>query len=214
MMNRADHPKSPIQGRAAAFTLVELLVVIAIVSLFFVIIGNTPGLFTTNRRVTALQQLSAVLEEARAQALRGNQNIHVAFISISSEPHLQSYRQFAIFSENENQELIQTGNWHTLPEGTLFLPTSQSPSASWTHLFHSSHDPPLKFTLTGGKTIPLHSIGFGKLGSIIHPFQSNGAIGIVIAEAHYNNGQLHHPNPDSDLTLEIRRNTGKTFIHP
>lgn len=200
-----------------AVTLVELLLVIAIISLLLGALSVSPALLFINRRMVALQQISALLDEARAQALRGKGPVYVVFapVSMGDSDQLQPCRQYAIFHENEDQKPTQASHWHVLPDSLIFDPDAvPSVDGMWTNLFQYPTDEWLEFTIGNRQTLTAPAIGFDKLGSVIHPVAYSGPIGLVIAEGHVSQGQVHLTNPHSSLSLEVRRHTGKTLIHP
>jgi hypothetical protein len=192
-----------------------MILVIGIISALITFV-NIPGILTTSRRVTALQEIASTLDLARSRALRGNVTVYVAFSPWSESGPLQPCRQYALFEESDttNSAIQQISEWRRLPEGVIIHPTATAnrTPGNWTNLF----------TLPAAiKSLPLIDretfinapvLGFGSLGELIHPDDEVPApFAIVLAEGEIRGSSLHVPNPASSLCLEVRRN-GKTLI--
>ncbi|WP_166442734.1 prepilin-type N-terminal cleavage/methylation domain-containing protein [Phragmitibacter flavus] len=201
------------------YTLVEILVVIGIISVLMGTVVNIPGILTTNRRVSALQEIAAVLEQARSQALRGNGTIYVAFSPLTSSGTLEPCRQYAMFEEPETpgSDIRQIGEWRSLPDGLIFHPdaTAAGTPGTWSNLYKAGTEAEKAFKLFNQEEITMPTLGFGSLGEVVFPGEGvPGPFAIVLAEGAIDGTRASVPNAHSNLSLEVRRSSGKTLLNP
>lgn len=217
------HPATPApqsctnHATPTGHTLVEMLVVVVTISVLLGAVIKAPRLLATNARVTALQQVAAVLDEARSQALRGKGAAYVAFSVPGSTPPLQACRHYAIFLEDDDtQQIRQISEWRSLPAGLIFNPNTVAPAGvAWTNTFSADAQSRKNFPVTGAANASLPSIGFGPLGEIVHPAQGvSGPFALVLSEGVVKDAQVIVPSPASNLSLEVRRSSGKAIMHP
>ena len=207
-------------GRKSGYTLIELLMVTAVVGLLLAAFASAPDVLKPGRRVAALQELAAVLEQARSQALRGGTAVFIAFTSSNAEGQIEPYKQFAIFEEirkDDGQTVLQQASaWHRLSSGLIFDPRARpSDDGKWANLLSIGPQWDRLVTLPSGAQIRLPCIGFGVMGEVVHPGEGvSGPFGVAIAEGEFEQNTVHVPRPERSLSLEIRRGSGKVFMHP
>ena len=207
-------------GKNSGYTLIELLMVTAVVGLLLAAFASVPDVLKPNQRVAALQELAAVLEQARSQALRGGTAVFVAFTSNSAESQIKPYRQFAIFEEirkDDGQTVLQQASaWHRLSSGLIFDPQARSTNdGKWANLLSIGPQWDRLVTLPSGAQIRLPCIGFGVMGEVVHPGEGiSGPFGLAIAEGEFEQNTVRVSRPERSLSLEIRRGSGKIFMHP
>jgi len=136
---------SQSETRRSAFTLVEIITVVALMLILLAVAA--PHFVGTSPRRAAFVQLKAAVESARAEAIRTNNEVFIAFTdNLSGTTIDDSYRysHYAVFSRDLDDpnrrpsdryffdqttcNLIQVQGWTALPTGTMFAIGTELPA--------------------------------------------------------------------------------------
>ncbi|MEM7601719.1 MAG: prepilin-type N-terminal cleavage/methylation domain-containing protein [Verrucomicrobiota bacterium] len=161
---------SPLTSRSNGFSLLELLVVMGVIGVLVALAVpqlSSPG---PSRKAAAFEVVR-VIELARTRAIAEQREIFVAFANGAPQTDQFKFRAYALFAEDENQNLVQLSNWAFLPLGLVFAPSS---------FFNFSKNYPILtvFEVEQTREFPVKS-GSGPATNLPLPFVSFGAEGEV-----------------------------------
>lgn len=206
---------SPTSGlpQPTALSLLEVLVTLTLLATLTALTGGALTTLASWRGLSAMQQLAADLDETRAQALTGQQEVWLAFANIGSDAFRAYVRCAPIQGPDGTEHLQPVGNWRRLPPGQVFsLAAPASPDAGRNLL---THDAALKSVQLAGTQAQLPCLGFGALGQILHP--SLGRPLLALSEGDIQHGlprQQHGPGPETCRWLVLNRHTGTPLLLP
>lgn len=209
--------KSPTAGLPppSALSLLEVLVTLTLLATLTALTGGALSTLASWRGLSAIQQLAADLDEARALALAEQQAVWVAFAAgESSGAAYRAYVRCRAMRGPEGEPLLQpVGHWRHLPSGQVFsLTAPASPEAGCNLL----GDPTaVQVVQLAGSRVHLPCLGFGVLGQILHP--PLGRPLLALAEGEVVHGlprQRHGPGPDACRWLALHRHTGNALLLP
>lgn len=209
--------KSPTAGLPppSALSLLEVLVTLTLLATLTALTGGALNTLASWRGLSAIQQLAADLDEARALALAGQQPVWVAFAAGESPGEAyRAYVRCSVIRGPGGERLLQpAGNWRHLPTGQVFsLSTPATPEAGRNLL----DDPAaVQVVQLAGSRVHLPCLGFGVLGEILHPPQGRPLLALAEGEiAHGLPRQRHGPGPDACRWLALHRHTGNALLLP
>lgn len=213
------------EAGAGGFSLLEMLVVVTIISIMVGLTVGVTGALQGSRGSTAVQQLAAVIETARARALTGRGEVMVAFATHAAADSRLAYRALVIcqrdaFTEEQQPKFMPVSEWFLLPEGYVFTLAQPAESNAGMNVFTVA-DAMQKVVLPGnGLEVELPCIGFGDLGQVTWPVETNGRpVLLAIAEGGASVGSpvdargMGHVAADCRW-LAVQKNSGNTMILP
>jgi type II secretory pathway pseudopilin PulG len=180
----ARHNAPPQVGRdAGGFTLLEALIAVTIVAVLAGMTLGVNGAIRGSRGTTAVQQVVALLDTARARALAEQDEVVVAFATGasvgSSEPFraaLVARRAQRTFEDGGLQEdgaddfFEPVTEWFRLPEGYVFaFARPANPQAGVNFLAVPDTERFVELPGTSGRRVLLPCVGFGPLGQLVIP---------------------------------------------
>lgn len=214
------------------FTLLEMLVSVTIIGLLVGVTVGVSGAVNGNRGNTAIQQLAAIVDSARAKALSGQGEVVLAFANGAVGREDLAYRAAVICVEKPVVATpgaeVPTGSryeavtgWYVLPEGFYMTMASPASADAGVNLLQ---EPPgnhrILYPESNGREVTLPVLVFGPLGEIVEPVDSRarpvllaigeGSFGGVTPEAR--GGGVHQAGDCRWLAVE--RTTGNSKILP
>lgn len=212
--------------RCDGFSLTEILVVIGVLALLLGLILSGTGAMSGTQGMTAVHQVAALCDLARARALRGETGIVIAFAKTDIGVSGKAYRSAIICADDpsteESDDVRPVSDWYHLPEGFVFtLASTASPDAGANLLTLPQVSKPVRFP-GAAANVELPCVGFGSLGEVVFPeFDAEAEESLLIAVAEgwadsgnprARSGQMHQPSECRWIAL--RRNSGSPMILP
>lgn len=219
--------RTSARGRGReAFTLLEMLVVVVIVAIMVGLTAGVTGALNGSRGSTAIQQLAAVIDSARAKALTGQGEVVVAFATeaLTAEPKLP-YRAVVICQARPappqaQPEYEPVSGWYYLPEGYVFAQAEPAQSDAGVNVL-SAPDALLQVTLPGKNAqARLPCIAFRELGEVSLPADTRGRpVLVALAEGEIVSGKPQSLTggthlPEMCRWLAVQKNSGNCMILP
>lgn len=210
--------------RCDGFSLTEVLVVIGVMAaLLGLILGGT-GSMNGTQGMTAVHQVAALYDLARAKALRGESGVVIAFANMNVGVAGKAYRSAIVCADDPSTEapddVRPVSEWYHLPEGFVFtLAPTASAGAGVNLLSLPNGTRPVRFP-GAAANVELPCVGFGSLGEVVFP-ESDAEESLLIAIAEgwadsgnprARSGQVHLPGECRWIAL--RRNSGSPMILP
>lgn len=161
-------PKAERRSRNGGFTILEMICVVAVVAALVSVVMGSPGLITSGRDATAVQELAAVIDSARARSMRGVEKVWVAFgESDAPEP----FASYVICTEvaDGSGTLVTADAWKKLPPGFVFTDSNPVVSTSGVNFFAMDQSDNIRTVETGAGRQTCTVIGFGALGEVLVP---------------------------------------------
>lgn len=210
--------------RCDGFSLTEVLVVIGVMALLLGLILGGTGSMNGTQGMTAVHQVAALCDLARAKALRGESNVVIAFANADLGASGKAYRSAILCAADDSTEapddVRPVSEWYHLLEGFVFtLAPTASAGAGVNLLSLPNGTRPVRFP-GAAANVELPCVGFGSLGEVVFPeSESEEALLIAIAEGwadsgnpRARSGQVHLPGECRWIAL--RRNSGSPMILP
>lgn len=212
-MQRLSNPRMPGQRQTNALSLLEVLVTLTVLAALTALTGGALATLASWRGLSAIQQLAADLDEARAQALAEQQEVWLAFACVGGDAFRAYVRCMPIRGSDGETRLHAVGDWRRLPTGQVFsLSAPASPEAGRNLLIDPSA---LVAVQLAGAEAQLPCLGFGALGQLLHP--PRGQALLALAEGVVNHGQplqRQGPGPEPCRWLVLHRHTGHALLLP
>lgn len=206
---------SPASGlpQPTALSLLEVLVTLTLLATLTALTGGALTTLASWRGLSAVQQLAADLDEARALALTEQQEIWLAFAPVGAEAYRAYVRCAARRGPEGERVLHPVGDWRRLPPGLVFsLAAPASPEAGRNLLTDTAA---LQSVLLAGSERQLPCLGFGGLGQILHPPLGRPLLAMTEGEVEHGlPRQRHGSGPDSCRWLVLHRHTGNALLLP
>jgi prepilin-type N-terminal cleavage/methylation domain-containing protein len=213
-------------GRVGGFTLLETLVVVTIIAILVGLTAGVTGAISGSRGSTAVQQVAAFLDEARAKALTGEGEVMVAFATEAVSVEGAPYRAVAIYRRRPGggtaeRKLEPLSGWFYLPPGFVFSDGGPADAAAGVNVFQAT-DAVQRVVLPGANAVEvgLPCIGFRELGEVSCPKETQGRpVLVAVAEGEVAGGRvknfqgLEH-SPDKCRWLAVQKNSGASMILP
>jgi prepilin-type N-terminal cleavage/methylation domain-containing protein len=217
--------KRPRQRRDG-FTLLETLVVVTIIAILVGLTAGVTGAISGSRGSTAVQQVAAFLDEARAKALTGEGEVMVAFATNAVPEEGASFRAVMICQQRPSggvqaRPFEPVSGWFYLPPGYLFADTDPADSIAGVNVLRAA-DRLQRVVLPGpsGLEMELPCIGFRELGVVSRPRETGGkSVLVAVAEGAVEGGRpksfqgMEH-TPDKCRWLAVQKNSGTSMILP
>ena len=206
---------SPTTGlpRPTALSLLEVLVTLTLLATLTALTGGALTTLASWRGLSAIQQLAADLDEARAQALGGHQEVWLAFATVGSDAFRAYVRCASRRDPDGEWRLHPVGDWHRLPPGLVFALAEPASPEAGQNLLTDPHA--LKSVCLHNSQVPLPCLGFGSLGQIRQP--PRGRPLLALAEGQVDHGQphpSHGPGSEACRWLVLHRHTGNALLLP
>ncbi len=208
----------------AGFTLLEMLVVVTIIAIVVGMTVGVTGALRGSRGSTAIQQLAAVIDEARAKALTGEGEVVLAFATDAVPEQQAAFRAVVIC--RAPQAGAQAGKykpvsgWYYLPEGYVFAVSTPADNDAGVNVLNAP-DARLPVGLPGsGLEAILPCIGFRELGKVSLPQDTRGRpVLVAIAEGTVEGARPLSPagdthSPEQCRWLAVQKNSGNSLILP
>ncbi len=220
----ADTLPAPRSGQAG-FTLLEMLVVVTIIALVAGMTVGVSGALKGSRGSTAIQQLAAVIDTARAKALTGQGEVVLAFATEAVPNQEAAYRAVLICQAQRvagrNDHLYEpVSGWYYLPEGYVFTQANPASSEAGINVLNAT-DARQRVQLPGGRQeVSLPCIGFRDLGQVSLPAETRGRpVLVAIAEGEVTGGNPRTPQglthtPEMCRWLAVQKHSGNSQILP
>lgn len=206
---------SPTSGlpQPTALSLLEVLVTLTLLATLTALTGGALTTLASWRGLSAIQQLAADLDEARAQALSGPEEVWLAFTTVGPDA-FRAYQRCASRRGPDGAKCLHpVGDWHRLPPGQVFsLAAPASPEAGRNLLTDAAA---LQLVQLAGSQAQLPCLGFGGLGQILHPPQGRPLL--ALTEGEIDRGQPRQrqgPGPEACRWLVLHRHTGNALLLP
>lgn len=215
IMQPLSHRPPSLLASPAALSLLEVLLTLTLLTLLMALTGGALATLTSWRGLSAIQQLAADLDEARAQALTEPQEVWVAFAG-SNLPG-EAFRAYArcrpVTGSQGERWLQPDGDWQRLPAGQVFsLSQPATQEAGRNLLAETASLQPVR--LAGG-LVELPCLGFGSLGQLIHPPFGQPLLALAEGEIHHGQPrQKWGPGAEPCRWLVLHRHTGNALLLP
>lgn len=208
----------------AGFTLLEMLVVVTIIAIVVGMTVGVSGSLRGSRGSTAIQQLAAVVDEARAKALTGDGEVVLAFATdVVAEPET-AYRAVMIcrspVAGAPTAKYEPLSGWYFLPDGYVFALSNPADHDAGVNVLNAP-DAQLRVLLPGGnREATLPCIGFRELGAVSLPQDTRGRpVLVAIAEGTVEGTRPQSPAGDAHSPaqcrwLAVQKNSGNSLILP
>ena len=208
------------------FTLLEMLVVLTIIAIIVGLTAGVTGAINGSKGSTAIQQVAAFLDEARAKALTGQGEVVVAFATEAVPLEGVAYRAVVICQARPTGPRVQPrfeplSGWFHLPDGFVFSTAYPANGAAGVNVLRAS-DANQRVFLPGPNAgeVSLPCIGFRELGEVTRPANTQGRpVLLAVAEGEVVGGQvqsfqgLEH-SPEMCRWLAVQKNSGTSMILP
>lgn len=209
------------------FSLIELLVAVTIIALVVGITAGVAGSLNSSRGMTAIHQVAALCDAARAKAMKGEGEVALAFATGGVGPAGEPFRAVLMCRENDAtadipDDLVAAAEWYYLPPGYVFSDASPASRNAGTNVLRLNQGlRQVKLPGDAG-TVMLPCVSFGPLGEVIFPeadASSQGTLLLAIAE-----GEAAETGPQSASGepllpedcrwIGLQRNSGASLILP
>jgi prepilin-type N-terminal cleavage/methylation domain-containing protein len=204
--------------RVGGFSLLEMIAVVAVVALLVTLVMGSPGLITSGRDTTAVQELASVIESARARSMRGVEEVWVAFGENNAPQPFAAY-VVCVDAQDGSGDLVPVAAWKLLPPGLVFTDTNPAVGTSGVNLLELDGSDHYKTVRTADGRVVCKSIGFGALGEVIVPRADNRTLLVAFGP-----GQVAGSNteamgggdipPEKCNWVSVQPATGKVTITP
>jgi hypothetical protein len=173
-----------------------------------------------------VQEMAALLDDARAQALTGQGEVVVAFATEAVEEAGLAYRAVMVCRERpgvagSERAYEAVSGWHRLPEGYVFAEADPASNEAGVNVL-SAADARQRVRLPGGGggEARLPCIGFRELGEVTRPRETRGRpVLVAVAEGQAEAGgpvnlQGGEHTAEQCRWLAVQRNSGNNMILP
>ncbi len=196
-------------------SLLEVLVTLTVLAVLTALTGGALTTLASWRGLGAIQELAAVLDEARAQAMATQQEVWVAFATTAAVPGaFRSYVQCEMTQTPDGEKRLRPiGDWRRLPQGQVFsLSPPATPEAGRNLL---REDGALRPVWLAGVPVEMPCLGFGVLGQIVHPSLNRPLLALAEGDIHHGLPlQRQGPGPEPCRWLALHRHTGNALLLP
>lgn len=206
---------SPTCGlpQPTALSLLEVLVTLTLLATLTALTGGALTTLASWRGLSAIQQLAADLDEARAQALAGQQEVWLTFASVGPDAFRAYVRCTPMPGPDGTVLLHPSGDWRRLPPGQVFSLASPASLEAGRNLLTDAAA--LRPVQLAGAQVQLPCLGFGALGQLLHPVLGRPLLALVEGDIHHGlPRQRHGPGPESCRWLVLHRHTGNALLLP
>ncbi len=212
-MQRLSNSSTSGLPEPTALSLLEVLVTLTLLATLTALTGGALTTLASWRGLSAIQQLAADLDEARAQALAGQEEVWLTFDTVGADAFRAYARCARIPDVNGESRLQPVGNWSRLPPGQVFsLAAPASPEAGRNLLTDATALQPVQLA---GTQVPLPCLGFGKLGQLLHPTPGRPLLALTEGDIlHGLPRPQHGPGPEACRWLLLHRHTGNALLLP
>lgn len=214
------------QLRRDGFSLTEVLVVIGIMAVMLGLVLGGTGAVNGSQGMTAVHQVSALCDLARARALRGDGAVVIAFANTGVGTTGEAFRSAILCVEDvmseEPDDFTAVSEWYHLPQGFVFSNTPASSATAGVNVLTAPRaSRPIRFA--GSDTlVELPCVGFGSLGEVAFPEPDETALEsllIAVAEGRADSGSPRSRSggvhrPEECRWIALRRNSGSPMILP
>lgn len=206
---------SPTSGlpQPTALSLLEVLVTLTLLATLTALTAGALTTLASWRGLSAIQQLAADLDEARVQALAGQQEVWLTFATVGPDAFRAYVRCAHITGVDGERRLQPVGDWRRLPPGQVFsLAVPASQEAGRNLLTDAAALQPVR--LAGGE-VAQPCLGFGALGQLQHPALGRPLLALVEGDLHHGlPRQRYGPGPEPCRWLVLHRHTGNALLLP
>lgn len=214
------------QKHRHGFSILELLVVIGVITVMLGLVLGSTGAINGTQGMTAIHQVTAMCDLARARAMRGEGTILLAFAAANGGATGEPYSSAILCAEDESTEnpndYKAISEWYHLPKGYVFTTASAVSPTAGLNILTAPNATRLVALPGNGPQVDLPCVGFGSLGEVIFPepdATAQDSLLIAVAEGQATEGgplsrtgSMHRP--DQCRWVAVRRNSGAPMILP
>lgn len=228
------HPSSQCRPQKGAsrhgFSILEILVVVGVMLLMVGLILGSTGAISSTQGMSAVQQVTALCDLARARSLRGDGTVLLALAGANPGATGEPFRSAVLCAEDlttdDPNDYVSISDWYHLPKGYVFSNVAAVESTAGVNVLSAPNARKLVRLPGGGAPAEIVCVGFGSLGEIVFPEAAAGDVpaqddSLLIAVAE---GQASADGPRSRSGgairpeecrwLALRRNSGSPMILP
>lgn len=212
-MQRLSNSSTSGLPQPNALSLLEVLVTLTLLATLTALTGGALATLASWRGLSAIQQLAADLDEARAQALAEQDEVCLIFATVGPDAFRAYVRCARILDANGESRLQPVGNWRRLPAGQVFsLAAPASPEAGRNLLTDAAALQPMQLA---GAQVPQPCLGFGSLGQLLHPTLGRPLLALTEGDIQHGLPRPQHgPGPETCRWLILHRHTGNALLLP
>ncbi len=204
--------------RAGGFTVLEMICVVAIVALLVSVVMGSPGLVTSGRDTTAVQELAAVIDSARARSMRGVEKVWVA-IGGADAPEPHAAYVICLDAADGSGNLVVADAWRKLPPGFVFTDTLPALASSGVNVLGLDRGDHIKTVESGNGRQLCAVIGFGPLGEVMIPKTDGRPLLVAFGPGQANGASSEAMGggeipPEKCSWVSVQPATGKVNIVP
>ncbi|HEY1081767.1 MAG TPA: hypothetical protein VGE29_05865 [Prosthecobacter sp.] len=216
-------------ARSQGFSILEILVVVGVMLLMVGLILGSTGAISSTQGMSAVQQVTALCDLARARSLRGDGAVLLAFAGASPGATGEPFRSAVLCAEDltteDPNDYVSISDWYHLPKGYVFSNVGAVDATAGVNVFSAPNARKLVRLPGGGAPAEMVCVGFGSLGEVVFPeaaasdVPAQDSLLIAVAEGQASADGARSRSggairPEECRWLALRRNSGSPMILP